>query len=71
MALVIINCRQASSIVTDFLEGALKGRQRSSFLLHILMCRDCRRHLKKMRQLINSLHNLPESTNITEKEEPC
>ena len=67
----MMNCRQASDMVTDFLDGALTGGQSLSFRFHVLMCRDCRKHIKKMRQLITALGNLPEDSNLAHKEEPC
>jgi anti-sigma factor RsiW len=52
-------CRDASELVTDYLEGALAPGDRAWFETHVGMCPSCRRYLRQMRLTINVLHHLP------------
>lgn len=48
-----------TELVTDYLEGRLRFKQRLQFQMHIGMCRHCRRYLRQMRLTIRSLGSMP------------
>ncbi len=45
-------CRQAVSLVTDYLEGALPRRQRRRLERHLAACPHCSEYLAQMQLLI-------------------
>jgi anti-sigma factor RsiW len=45
-------CREATGLVTDYLEGALSQAQRSRFEAHLTRCLDCPEYLDQMRAVI-------------------
>lgn len=48
-------CRDASELVTDYLEGALPLRGWLGLRWHLVQCRSCRRYVAQMRQTIQLL----------------
>ncbi len=54
----MMNCRDITRSVTDFLEHKLRLRDRLGFLLHIAMCRGCRTYLAQIRASIAAMHAL-------------
>lgn len=48
-----IVCRQAVELVTDYLEGALTGRERARFEAHLRGCPHCTEYLRQMRTTID------------------
>ena len=47
-----IVCRQAVELVTDYLEGALRERDRARFEAHLARCPHCTTYLEQMRATI-------------------
>jgi anti-sigma factor RsiW len=47
-----IVCRQAVELVTDYLEGALSGRERARFEAHLRDCPHCNEYLRQIRTTI-------------------
>jgi anti-sigma factor RsiW len=45
-------CRDAVSLVTDYLDGSLKRRQRRRFESHLKDCPNCSRYLEQIRVTI-------------------
>jgi len=45
-------CRQTVELVTDYLEGALSGRERARFEAHLRDCPHCTEYLAQMRATI-------------------
>ena len=45
-------CRQAVELVTDYLEGTLRGRARRRFEAHLAGCPNCTEYLAQMRETI-------------------
>lgn len=45
-------CQQIVEMVTDYLEGALPGRQRRGFEAHLAGCEHCAEYLEQMRMTI-------------------
>lgn len=55
-------CQQAVELVTDYLEGTLRRRQRRRFESHLANCPHCRRYLQQMRITIATMGRVePES----------
>ena len=54
----MMNCRDITRSVTDFLEHRLRLRDRLGFLLHIAMCGGCRTYLAQIRASIAAMHAL-------------
>lgn len=50
-----IVCRQAVELMTDYLEGALSGRDRERFEAHLADCPHCREYLEQMKVTIAAL----------------
>jgi anti-sigma factor RsiW len=48
-------CREAVELVTDYLEGALRGADRARFEAHLAACPHCRAYLEQMRRTIEQL----------------
>ena len=47
-----IVCQQAVELVTDYLEGALSGRERRRFERHLAECPHCTAYLEQIRSTI-------------------
>lgn len=45
-------CRQAVELVTDYLEGALSGRDRERLEAHLAACPNCSAYLEQIRATI-------------------
>jgi anti-sigma factor RsiW len=48
-------CREAVELVTDYLEGALGGRDRARFEAHLAGCPHCTAYLAQMRATLDAL----------------
>ncbi|MDQ4069871.1 MAG: zf-HC2 domain-containing protein [Actinomycetota bacterium] len=48
-------CREAVELVTDYLEGALTGRDRARFEAHLADCPHCTEYLRQMRTTLDAL----------------
>jgi predicted anti-sigma-YlaC factor YlaD len=55
----MLTCRAIAAAVTDYLEGDLRATDRWLFRAHLALCGDCRRHVRKMRELVLALGRLP------------
>jgi anti-sigma factor RsiW len=53
-------CREFVELVTDYLDGALPEHERVRFEAHLAECDDCAGYLQDMRQIVDTLHALPE-----------
>ena len=56
-----LTCREVVELVTDYLEGALSGRDRRRFERHIAGCDGCTTYLAQMRLAIEALGRVPET----------
>jgi anti-sigma factor RsiW len=45
-------CQQAVELVTDYLEGALSGRDRRRFEVHLRNCPNCANYLEQIRMTV-------------------
>ena len=68
----MITCRELSRLVTDYFDGVMSPAKRLGIRFHLLLCKDCRVHLVKMRQLITALDqisntNMPHSDDVVER----
>jgi predicted anti-sigma-YlaC factor YlaD len=55
-----MNCREVADFLSDYLDGTLPLRQRLTFRLHLLLCRDCRRYLDSFAATVKLTHSLGE-----------
>jgi len=55
-----MNCRDVTEFLSDYLDGELPLRQRLTFKLHLLLCRDCRRYLRSFATTIKLTQSLGE-----------
>ena len=53
-----MECAQAISLMTEYLEGALSGRDRRLYERHLAGCPACTRHLAQMRTLVRAAGRL-------------
>ena len=47
-----LSCQELVELVTDYLEGALPGRERDSFEHHIEGCKGCHEYVGQMRKTV-------------------
>ena len=47
-----MTCRHATELMTDYLEGALRGADRTRFEAHLADCHGCTAYLAQMRATI-------------------
>ncbi len=64
-----LTCKELTDLVTDYVEGALTGRDRERFEEHMMTCPPCQVYLDQMRHTIELLGQLPEDTISPEAEE--
>ena len=55
----MLTCREVTQSVTDYLDNALGLGLRMGVRLHLMMCKNCRQHVEKMRQMLDGLERLP------------
>lgn len=55
----MLNCRQITELVTDYLEGKMPLGTRLRFHLHVGMCKHCRAYLRQMKMTIETVGHLP------------
>lgn len=48
-------CREAVELITDYLEGALTGRERARLEAHLAACPHCSEYLAQMRRTLDLL----------------
>ena len=48
-------CREVVEVVTDYLEGAMSGRDRARFEAHLADCAHCTEYLAQMRATLDVL----------------
>jgi predicted anti-sigma-YlaC factor YlaD len=53
-----MNCKDVTEFLSDYLDGELPLRQRLTFKLHLLLCRDCRRYLHSFATTIKLTRSL-------------
>ena len=56
----MLSCRQITELVSDYIEGSLPGLVRARFLLHLGLCRNCRRYLRQLKIAVLLTGKLPE-----------
>lgn len=47
-----VACRELRALITDYLEGALSGRQTKKIERHLQRCKDCRAALAQLREVV-------------------
>ena len=55
-----ISCARLSELTTDYLEGALDLRLRTTYEQHAVLCDSCSVHLDQLRAMQRILSTLPE-----------
>ena len=55
----MLNCREVSERVSDFLDATLPSGVRLQMRLHLLMCRICREYVRQMALVVGALRRLP------------
>ncbi len=55
-----LSCQELVELVTNYLEGALSGRQRARFERHIAACPHCTEYLQQLRVTLAELGELHE-----------
>ena len=55
-----VTCRQFVELVTDYFEGALRGRTLGQVEEHLVMCDWCVAYVQQMQSTVASLHELRE-----------
>lgn len=55
-----LTCKELVELVTGYLDGSLRGRQRRRFEAHLAACDGCTRFLRQMEATIRVTGNLTE-----------
>ncbi len=63
----MLTCRDVNRMVTDYFDGAMSLWQGMRFRMHLAMCRDCKAHLGKMRQMIDAMGHIPPETEVPDE----
>lgn len=50
----MLSCREITELVTAYTEGALPFTDRVRFLMHLSMCKHCRRYVKQVRLTVDA-----------------
>lgn len=51
----MLTCKEITALVTDYAEGNLSFLERIRFVMHIGMCRNCRRYVRQMKATARAL----------------
>jgi hypothetical protein len=52
-------CREATSLLTEAQEGALRGAKKAMFEVHLTLCGPCKRYRAQLEATSRALANLP------------
>ena len=55
----MLTCKEITELVTDYAEGDLSFLDRVRFVMHIGMCRNCRRYVRQMKATTRALGLMP------------
>ena len=55
----MLTCKEITELVTDYAEGNLSFLDRVRFVMHIGMCRNCRRYVRQMKATTRALGLMP------------
>ena len=55
----MLSCREMTELATAYAERALPLMDRIHFLMHLSMCRHCRRYVKQLRLTIDATGRVP------------
>lgn len=55
----MLSCREITELATAYAEGALPLGDRMRFLMHLSMCRHCRRYVQQLKLTIRTVGCLP------------
>jgi predicted anti-sigma-YlaC factor YlaD len=55
----MLTCTEITELVTDYAEGNLSFLDRVRFVMHIGMCRNCRRYVRQMKATTRALGLVP------------
>ncbi len=55
----MLNCEQVTRRASDFLERRLRWRARLEMLIHLAMCKGCKRYVEQLRLTLEGLRALP------------
>lgn len=58
MSALEVSCETMTSLITDYVEGALPADEHTSFEVHLVFCPDCLTYLGQMRATIRQLTEL-------------
>lgn len=57
----MLTCQEVTKLVTEYIDGELPVMARLRFLMHLSMCRHCRRYLRQMRAVVAAMGRLPDT----------
>ena len=57
-----LDCQELVELVTDYLEGTLRWRDRRRIAKHLRGCEACVRYIEQMRETLNLLGTVPVDT---------
>ena len=64
----MITCRHVFDHASDFLEGPVSLRDRMRLLIHLVICKYCRRYLRQLKLAIGIAATIPPMEEPTEAE---
>ena len=63
----MLSCREMAELTTDFLERRMPLGERLRFRLHVAMCPSCKAYVRKFRELIEALGDLPIAPDVPDE----
>ena len=58
----MLKCRDVPAHAEQLMAGEMSAGQRLSLRMHLLMCAHCRRYVRQLRLLVNTLPAVPDDT---------
>jgi anti-sigma factor RsiW len=60
----MIKCRELTELLTDYFDGSLSPWKSFNIKLHLMLCPNCRVHVAKMREMVDSMGYIPDETDV-------
>jgi len=64
----MLTCKEITEQASDYCDKELSSFKRMSFKLHLLMCHHCRRYMKQVALVIETVAKLGKKTTINKQE---
>lgn len=55
----MLSCEEASEMIVDYIDGRVSFSMRMELIMHVMVCRHCRRYLKQFKHVISLVEQTP------------